>query len=67
MCDDTNNELDDGEKLAYDLAVHLTNMGAAKATIPVEFEGQPYLITVERVTNLAQTSVQQFNSMGQQL
>jgi len=47
--------------------VHLTNMGAAKATIPVEFEGQPYLITVERVTNLAQTSVQQFNSMGQQL
>jgi len=67
MCDDTDNELDEGEKLAFDLAVHLTNMGAAKAAIPVELEGQQYLVTVERADNIAQTSVERYGSMGQKL
>lgn len=43
------NELGDGEKAAWLLARHLLRMGAAKAGIPVEIDGDKFTVTINQL------------------
>ncbi len=49
MCADFNTELDQGKRLALALAIHLRQMSAGKAIIPVFIEDEKYEITVEHI------------------
>jgi hypothetical protein len=51
MCEETKKEVENGMVLARELANHLAAMGAANARFPVEFDGDFYLVTVERNEN----------------
>lgn len=59
MCEELNEELSEGKKLAVKLVEHLCSMGAGKAMMPVFMDGIEYLVTIETVgpTNKADTRV----------
>ncbi len=48
MCDKLDNELADGTVYAERLAEHLVKMGAASASIPVEIDGEKFIVIVKR-------------------
>ena len=49
MCEELDEELENGITGATLCAQHLHQMGAAKASIPVEVEGIKYVVTIECV------------------
>jgi hypothetical protein len=48
MCKELTDELDNGKRLAIELAQHLLGMGAGKASIPVQIDADTFLVTVEQ-------------------
>ena len=48
MCKELTDELDNARQLAVELAQHLLNMGAARASIPVQIGADEFIVTVER-------------------
>ena len=49
MCEELENELNEGKRIATELAAHLLAMGASKATIPVFVADEQYEITVRHI------------------
>ena len=47
MCNELTEELDGARQLAAELAQHLLNMGASKASIPVQIGADSFVVAVE--------------------
>lgn len=48
MCEELEEELEDGEKAARALVEHLESMGAHKASIPIETDEGCYIVEIRR-------------------
>jgi hypothetical protein len=52
MCEELNDQLAEGDRLAWQLVEHLRMMGAARAEMPVSMDGKEYHVIVEQVPTL---------------
>jgi hypothetical protein len=63
MCEELEDELNEGGRLAMQLAEHLQAMGAAKAEIPVTIDSNEFRVTVEqRAAALAAVPTERTNA-----
>lgn len=48
MCEELEEELEEGKKAAILLAEHLASMGAGKCTIPVEIDSGCFIVEIRK-------------------